>query len=377
MSVASQIKTPGQVKGPGSGAGASFSGTSGQITLGDGTAADNVPAGAFDNLSAAEIPSGIDAAKIGDGSVSTTEFQYINTLSSNAQTQISAKQALITGTPTGTKFARDTGAWSAIADGDLPSTSNNSTISGISTVANAALPKAGYSTGSAAMTGALAFTGTQNSAGASIANIWRNSNGDLNTNVANTKSIIDQIAGNTVVTTSFSATNFANAIILSGNPGDPGSGSHRMFRNGLGNLSIIPASFSAVTIGDFQTSRATLTGSLSLLEVQTSRFTLRSQGTNFTNNGTWTNFYDLSAGTHNGEFHVFSNAGGGKAIYKIAGTTLGAVVTTADGVTFVDAGSVAVGNVGFRVSGGWLQINVGTSVSGSLYYHTEYHGNVR
>jgi hypothetical protein len=55
MSVASQIKTPGQVKGPGSGAGASFSGTSGQITLGDGTAADNVPAGAFDNLSAAEI----------------------------------------------------------------------------------------------------------------------------------------------------------------------------------------------------------------------------------------------------------------------------------------------------------------------------------
>ncbi len=35
----------------------------------------------------------IDATKIADGSVTNTEFQYINTLSSNAQTQISAKQA--------------------------------------------------------------------------------------------------------------------------------------------------------------------------------------------------------------------------------------------------------------------------------------------
>ncbi len=33
---------------------------------------------------------GIDAASLGDGSVSTTEFQYINTLTSNVQTQINA-----------------------------------------------------------------------------------------------------------------------------------------------------------------------------------------------------------------------------------------------------------------------------------------------
>jgi|3_EtaG_2_1085321.scaffolds.fasta_scaffold14195_2 hypothetical protein len=33
----------------------------------------------------------IDATKIADGSVTSTEFQYINTLSSNAQTQIDAK----------------------------------------------------------------------------------------------------------------------------------------------------------------------------------------------------------------------------------------------------------------------------------------------
>ena len=37
----------------------------------------------------------IDATKIADGSVTSTEFQYINSLSSNAQTQINSKQATI------------------------------------------------------------------------------------------------------------------------------------------------------------------------------------------------------------------------------------------------------------------------------------------
>jgi hypothetical protein len=41
------------------------------------------------------LASGIDATKIADGSVTSTEFQYINSLSSNAQTQIDAKQATI------------------------------------------------------------------------------------------------------------------------------------------------------------------------------------------------------------------------------------------------------------------------------------------
>ena len=37
----------------------------------------------------------IDATKIADGSVTSTEFQFINSLSSNAQTQINSKQATI------------------------------------------------------------------------------------------------------------------------------------------------------------------------------------------------------------------------------------------------------------------------------------------
>ena len=45
------------------------------------------------NIANADIKSAaqIDATKIADGSVTSTEFQYINTLSSNAQTQINAK----------------------------------------------------------------------------------------------------------------------------------------------------------------------------------------------------------------------------------------------------------------------------------------------
>ncbi|MAY02160.1 MAG: hypothetical protein CMQ38_04170 [Gammaproteobacteria bacterium] len=42
-------------------------------------------------ISNAQVASGVDAAKIADGSVSNTEFQYISTLSSNAQTQLTGK----------------------------------------------------------------------------------------------------------------------------------------------------------------------------------------------------------------------------------------------------------------------------------------------
>jgi len=46
------------------------------------------------------IPTGINAAKIGGGDVSTTEFDYLNGVSSALQTQLDAKQATITGSAT-------------------------------------------------------------------------------------------------------------------------------------------------------------------------------------------------------------------------------------------------------------------------------------
>jgi hypothetical protein len=41
-----------------------------------------------------KLATGIDVAKFGDGSVNNTEFQYINTLSSNAQNQLDSKAPL-------------------------------------------------------------------------------------------------------------------------------------------------------------------------------------------------------------------------------------------------------------------------------------------
>lgn len=46
-------------------------------------------------IEAADLPSGIDASKIGDGSVSNAEFAFINSLTSNAQTQLNNKAALV------------------------------------------------------------------------------------------------------------------------------------------------------------------------------------------------------------------------------------------------------------------------------------------
>jgi hypothetical protein len=46
----------------------------------------------------AYIASGLDATKIADGSVSNTEYQYINSLASNAQTQLNNKEQAFTQT---------------------------------------------------------------------------------------------------------------------------------------------------------------------------------------------------------------------------------------------------------------------------------------
>jgi len=46
------------------------------------------------------IPTGINAAKIGGGNVSTTEYNYLNGVTSAVQTQLDAKQATITGSAT-------------------------------------------------------------------------------------------------------------------------------------------------------------------------------------------------------------------------------------------------------------------------------------
>ena len=63
------------------------------------------------------IPTGIAATKIGDGTVSTTEFQYLNTVSSNIQTQLDAKAAAITGAATTIVSSDLTASRALIANG--------------------------------------------------------------------------------------------------------------------------------------------------------------------------------------------------------------------------------------------------------------------
>lgn len=66
--------------------GRTITGTANEVTVTNGNGVSGNPT--------LGLATGIDATKIADGSVTSTEFQYINTLSSNAQTQLNNKQGL-------------------------------------------------------------------------------------------------------------------------------------------------------------------------------------------------------------------------------------------------------------------------------------------
>lgn len=73
----------------------------------------------FRVLDNGDMPTGIDAAKIGAGTVSNTEFGYLDGVTSNIQTQINNSKGLKSGTATGTDtYAVTISGVSAYADGD-------------------------------------------------------------------------------------------------------------------------------------------------------------------------------------------------------------------------------------------------------------------
>ena len=66
----------------------------------------------------AKVATGIDSVKLADGTVTNTELQYINSLSSNAQTQLNAK---------GDAFLANDQSWSGSQRG-TPSTVTDGTL---------------------------------------------------------------------------------------------------------------------------------------------------------------------------------------------------------------------------------------------------------
>jgi len=72
---------------------------------------------AGDDLAATDLPSGIDAAKIANGTISNTEFQYLNGLTDNIQTQFSGKQDIITGAATTIDTENLTASRALVSDG--------------------------------------------------------------------------------------------------------------------------------------------------------------------------------------------------------------------------------------------------------------------
>jgi hypothetical protein len=82
-------------------------------------------------IQAADLPTGIDAAKIGTGVVSNTEFSYLDGVTSAIQTQLNGKQATLTNPVTGTGttnyIAKFTGT-SAVGDSQIFDNGTNVSI---------------------------------------------------------------------------------------------------------------------------------------------------------------------------------------------------------------------------------------------------------
>ena len=71
----------------------SYTGQAGKYVKVNGTA-DGLEFGTL-TIAAADLPTGIDAAKIADGTVSNTEFQYLNGVTAAIQTQLDGKAPLV------------------------------------------------------------------------------------------------------------------------------------------------------------------------------------------------------------------------------------------------------------------------------------------
>ena len=90
-------------------------------------------------ITSGQLATGIDATKIADGSVTNSEFKYINTLTDNAQTQIDGKSPTAGNTSLTTTGAIGTGTWESTDVAVVHGGTGSSTASGARTALGVAI----------------------------------------------------------------------------------------------------------------------------------------------------------------------------------------------------------------------------------------------
>ena len=207
--------------------------------------------------------------------------------------------------------------------------------------------------GSGAMTNRLKWSGTQTSSGNSDTNAWRSSDGTWNLNTPYGAGV--NLTCNGVFYGAWNADGIYNSgyrgYILYADAGSANTALYQIILAGTKLVLHVPtgatheSQVNGVRVGGFPLTPSDMPYSQA--------------GTTFTNDGNWYNFYSLAQGTHNGRFFISSALFAGFAILRIGGTSIDLVT---DDWGFADI-TAASGKIAFRVSGGYLQINVGNGIS--------------
>lgn len=284
-----------------------------------------------------------------------------------------------------------------------------------------------HSCGGLSSSAPLQLTGTQTNAGAGVTNIFRNSTGSAVLNTPTNEGLSVQANGSGTTSTAVMA---GYGIVLLGSQSNYSAGVTSLYRGSLGEARINSSTSGAGLAVDVNNVQQIGLSSLGVLltaahsnpgsgaygawrestlsqsvfqgpsggvatlygagaglggssvkchgETEANRpgcISIRSGGKNYTNTGTWVNFYNLAEGTHNGQFRLYCNGYNNYYVFTINVTTLTELYNgwTVGNVT----GSPTSSQIGFRVSGGWIQINVGTALSSTLYFTATYEGIVR